>query len=152
MSYSLQPHGLNPTSLLCLWNSSGKNTGMDCHFLLQGIFPTQRSNPGIPQCKQYSTINLKNVSSLVNWKGKVEIILGDFPCGASGKEPSCQCRLDIRDAGSIPGLRRSPGGGHSNPLQYSCMDNPMDRGAWQVGVHRVTQSWILKQLSMQHIP
>ena len=38
---------------------------------------------------------------------------------------------DIRDAGSIPGLGRSPGGGHSNPLQYSCLENSMDRGAWQ---------------------
>ena len=37
---------------------------------------------------------------------------------------------DIRDAGSIPGLGRSPGGGHGNPLQYSCLENPMDRGAW----------------------
>ena len=38
---------------------------------------------------------------------------------------------DIRDAGSIPGLGRSPGGGNGNPLQYSCLENPMDRGAWQ---------------------
>ena len=38
---------------------------------------------------------------------------------------------DIKDAGSIPGLGRSSGGGHGNPLQYSCMENPMDRGAWQ---------------------
>ena len=38
---------------------------------------------------------------------------------------------DVRDEGSIPGLRRSPGGGHSNPLQYSCLENPMDIGAWQ---------------------
>ena len=37
---------------------------------------------------------------------------------------------DIRDEGSIPGLGRSPGGGHGNPLQYSCLENPMDRGAW----------------------
>ena len=38
---------------------------------------------------------------------------------------------DIRDVGSIPGLGRSPGGGYGNPLQYSCLENPMDRGAWQ---------------------
>ena len=38
---------------------------------------------------------------------------------------------DIRDMGSVPGLGRYPGGGHSNPLQYSCLENPMDRGAWQ---------------------
>ena len=47
---------------------------------------------------------------------------------------------DIRDAGSIPGLRRSPGGGHGNPLQYSCLENPMDRGVWGATVHRATQS------------
>ena len=39
---------------------------------------------------------------------------------------------DIRDVGSIPGLGRSPGGGHGNPLQYSCLENPMDRGVWWV--------------------
>ena len=38
---------------------------------------------------------------------------------------------DIRDVGSIPGLGRSPGGGYGNPLQYSCLENPMDRGAWK---------------------
>ena len=48
---------------------------------------------------------------------------------------------DIRDVGSIPGLGRSPGRGHSNPLQYSCLENPMDRGAWWATVHRVAQSW-----------
>ena len=47
---------------------------------------------------------------------------------------------DIRDSGSIPGLGRSPGGGHGNPLEYSCLENPMDRGAWQAIVHRVTES------------
>ena len=47
---------------------------------------------------------------------------------------------DIRDAGSIPGLGRSPGEGHSNPLQYSCLENPMDRGAWWAMVHRVADS------------
>ena len=48
---------------------------------------------------------------------------------------------DARDVGSIPGSGRSPGGGHGNPLHYSCLENPMDRGAWQSTVHGVTQSW-----------
>ena len=65
-----------------------------------------------------------------------------FPGGTSGKEPTCQCR-DIRDADSIPGLGRSPGGGHGNPLQYSCLENPKDRGAWQATFQRVTKSWTL---------
>ena len=56
---------------------------------------------------------------------------------------------DIRDTGLIPELGRSPGGGHGNPLQYSCLENPMDRGDWQAMIHRVTNSWTqLKQLSM----
>ena len=47
---------------------------------------------------------------------------------------------DIRDVGLIPGSGRSPGGQHGNSLQYSCLENPMDRGAWQVTVHRVAES------------
>ena len=47
---------------------------------------------------------------------------------------------DIRDVGLIPGSGRSPGGQHGNSLQYSCQENPMDRGAWQVTVHRVAES------------
>ena len=48
---------------------------------------------------------------------------------------------DVRDMGSILELGRSPGEGHRNPLQYSCLENPMDRGTWQATVHRITQSW-----------
>ena len=46
---------------------------------------------------------------------------------------------DIRDSGSIPGLGRSPGGGHGNPLQYSCLENPTDRGAWWATIHRAAK-------------
>ena len=62
-----------------------------------------------------------------------------FPDGASGKEPTCQCRK-CRDTGSIPGSGRCPGGRNGNPLQYSCLENPMDRGAWRAAVHGVTKS------------
>ena len=55
------------------------------------------------------------------------------------KSPSANAR-GIRDVGSVPGSGRSLGGGHDNPLQYSCLENPMDRGAWQAMVHRVTKS------------
>ena len=47
---------------------------------------------------------------------------------------------DVRDTGSIPGSGRSPGEGHSNPLQYSCLENPTDRGAWWAIVHRAPKS------------
>ena len=55
---------------------------------------------------------------------------------------------DSRDVGSIPGSGRSPGGEHGNPIQYSCLENPMNGGAWRATVYRVAKSWTqLKQLS-----
>ena len=55
---------------------------------------------------------------------------------------------DVKDSGSIPGSGRFPGGGHDDPPQYSCLENPMDRGARWAIVHEVTKSWTqLKQLS-----
>ena len=54
---------------------------------------------------------------------------------------------DTGDMGSLPRSGRSPGGGHRNPLQYSCLGNPMDRGAWWVTVHRITESNTTEQLS-----
>ena len=60
-----------------------------------------------------------------------------FPCGSDSKESVCSAG----DPGSIPGLGRSPGGGNGNPLQYSCLENPMDRGACRATVHGVTKSW-----------
>ena len=65
-----------------------------------------------------------------------------FP--GSGKEPACQCRSTLRGAVSIPGLGRSLEVGNGNPLQYSCLANPMDGGAWQAVVHRVTKRTQLK--------
>ena len=58
---------------------------------------------------------------------------------------------DLRHTSSIPGLGRSPGGGHGNPLQYSCL-NPKDRGVWRATVHRVAKSWTwLRWLSTKHL-
>ena len=55
---------------------------------------------------------------------------------------------DVRDEGSIPGSGRSPGGGHGNPLQYSCLESPMDRGTCRAAVHSVSENWTqLKRLS-----
>ena len=76
-----------------------------------------------------------------------------FSGGASCKGPTCQCRRHKR-GGFNPWVRsgRSPGGGSGNPLQYSCLENPMDKGAWWATVHRVTKSRTrLKQLSMHHL-
>jgi len=66
------------------------------------------------------------------------MILG-LPRWLSGKESACNAG-NARDVGSIPGSGRSPEGGNSNPLQYSCMENPMGRGAWQAIVHRIAKS------------
>ena len=79
-----------------------------------------------------------------SWVGKIlwrrdmlpyPVFLG-FPCGSVGKESDC----NVRDLGSVPGLGRSPGEGNGNPLQYSCLENSMDRGAWQAIVCRVAKS------------
>ena len=64
--------------------------------------------------------------------------LWGFPHSSVGKESAYNAG-DIRDVGSVPGLRRSPGGGHGNPLQYSCLENAMDRGAWLATVCGVTR-------------
>ena len=60
-----------------------------------------------------------------------------FPGGSNGKESTC----NAGDLGLIPGLGRSPGGGHGSPLHYSCLENSIDRGTWQATVHGVTASW-----------
>ena len=57
----------------------------------------------------------------------------------SGKESSCNAGV-TGDAGFIPGSERAPGGGHGNPLQFSCLENPMDRGAWRATAHGVAKS------------
>ena len=63
--------------------------------------------------------------------------LWGFPGSSAGKESAC----NVGDPGSIPGSRRSPGEGNGNPLQYSRLENPMDRGAWQAAVHGVSKRY-----------
>ena len=71
------------------------------------------------------------------------VLLG-FPCGLPGKESAC----NAGDLGSIPGLGRSPAEGEGYPLQYACLENSMDGGAWQATVHRVSESDTTEQLSL----
>ena len=85
------------TKLLRPWDFQGKSTGVGCHFLLQGIFPTQGSNPGLSLCRQM----LYRLS---------------HPGGSDAKASA----HNARDLGSLPGWGRSPGEGNGNPLQYSC--------------------------------
>ena len=74
----------------------------------------------------------------------------ELPGGSVGKEPASSAG-DTGDVCSIPGSGRFPGEGHDNPLQYPCLENPVDRGAWWATVHSITESWTrLKQLSTRH--
>ena len=65
------------------------------------------------------------------WASQVVLVVKNPPANAE----------DLSDAGSIPRLGRSPAAAHGNPLQYSCLENPLDRGAWQAEVYGVTKSW-----------
>ena len=107
-------------------DSPGKNTGVGCHVLLQGTFPTQGLNPGFLHCRQI-LYHLGNegspencIMSWFNW-GRIisEYSTAGFPGGSDSQESTC----NVGDLGSTPGLRRFPGGGHGNPLQYSCLEN-----------------------------
>ena len=69
-----------------------------------------------------------------------------FPDGTAVKNPPANAG-DVRDVGLIPASERSPGGGNGDPLQYSCLGNPMDRGALQATVHRVAESDTTERLS-----
>ena len=70
------------------------------------------------------------MSLLCHWTSQVVQVVKNPPDNA----------VDKKDKGSIPGLERSPGEGNGNPLQYSCLEKPMDRGAWWAAIHKVTQS------------
>ena len=73
---------------------------------------------------------------MLGWASQVALVLKSLPVPAG----------DLRDAVSIPGSERSPGRGHGNLLQYSCMENPMGRGAWWATVHSVTESDITEAI------
>ena len=98
-------------------DSPGKNTAVVCYALLQEIFPTQGSNLGLPHCRQI-------------------LYYLAFPGGLEGKASA----HNAGDRGSIPESGRSPGEGNGNPLQYSCLENPMDGGAWEAAAHGVAKS------------
>ena len=110
-------------------------TGVGCCFLLQGIFPTQ-------DWTHVSCIACTGRQILYRWATReaplnvIKSTLG-FPGGTGGKEP-------VFTTDSIPGKERPPGGGYDNPFQCSCLENPMERGAWWATVHgftRIRHDW-----------
>ena len=88
-------------------------------------FKTKTVGAFIPSLHYLKELNLELPAGLVG-----------FPGGSDGKESAC----DAGDLGLIPGLGRSPGGGNGTPLQYSGLENPMDRGVWWITVHGVAKS------------
>ena len=85
-------------------------------------------------------ITLSEINQTEKDKYMISLICGKgFPGGSVGKESTCNAG-DAGDAGLIPESGRSPGGGHSNPLHYACLENPVDRGARQATVQRVAKS------------
>ena len=146
MSDSVRPQRRQPTRLPHPWESPGKNTGVGCHFLLQCMKVKSESEvaqscPTLPRPHGLQPIRL-----LCPW---------DFPGTSTGV--GCHCLLhqvalavnkppanagDSRDADSIPRSGRSPEVRNGKPLQYSCLEIFMCRGAWQATVHGVAKSQI----------
>ena len=104
--------------LLCPWDFPGKNTGMGCHFLLQGIFPTQGLNPGLLHFRHILN-HLSHQGSPLCVSYVLDTVLSAFtfinrlPWWLSGKESICQCK---RHEFSVPASGRSPAGRNGNPL------------------------------------
>ena len=118
VSTSLRPHGLKPTRLHCPWDFPGQNTGVGYSVLLQGVFPTQGSNPGLLCCRQI----------LYVWA------TGETPCilyiilDLSKIYNKCMYINTCISESHL--LNIHFGEGNGTLLQYSGLENPMDRGAW----------------------
>ena len=149
----------------------GKNTGVGCQILCQRIFPIQGSNPGLLHCWRilyhlshqgshytkkeqfiylssyfglwgcsyffFSIVNSVENHSYTSSFMQIYKVFMNFPGGSDGKESVC----NVGDQGLIHGLGKFPGEGNSNPLQYSCLANPMYGGGSWVTVHGITKSW-----------
>ena len=75
-------------------------------------------------------LGLLILSSVKRWASQVALVVKNLPANAG----------DVRDGGFRPWIGNMPGGGYGSPLQYSCLENPVDRGAWQATIHGVTES------------
>ena len=142
------------TRLLHPWDFLGKSTRVGCHFLLQGIFLTQGSNPGLPLCRQtlYHLSHqgrrprFNSCVRKIRWRRDrlpTPVFLG-FPRGSAGKESAC----NAGDLGSIPGLGKSPGKGEGYQLQYSGLENSMDCSLPSSSVHGIFQAIVLEWIAI----
>ena len=112
-------------------DSPGKNTGVGCPSLLQEIFLTEGSSPGLPHCRQI--VCYLSYKGIFPYKGSQG--------GTSGKGPSCQCnrwKSCILD----PWMGKIPWRSEWLPLQYCCLEDPMDREIWQATIHWVSKNGI----------
>ena len=163
MYSSLRPHELQPARLLCPWDFPGKNIGVGYHFLLQGTFPTQGQNSSLASAGGFFTTSItwesisKTLDSNNSGNGACVLISHVRLCNSMDCSPPGSSVHGIFQARilewvtisfpkgssvaqrSIPRQGRSPGEENSNPLQYSCLENPMDRGVWWATVHGVAR-------------
>ena len=152
----MQPHRFSILGIL--WNSPGQNTGVGSLSLLQGIFPTQGLNAGLLLCRwNLYQLSYKGSPRTLEWVSYPFSRGSSWPRNWTGVLLPCRWILyqlsyegspdgkefawNAGDLGLIPGLGRSPGEWNGNPLQYSGLENSMDRGSWQAIVHGITKSW-----------
>ena len=145
MSNSVRPHRQQPTRLPRPWDSPGKNTGVGCHFLLQCMKVKSESEvtQSCPTLGNLMDCSLHGIfqARVLEW---VAIAFSDITLyiyvhiysDSDGKESA----YNAGDPGSIPELGRSPGEGHIYRLQYSCLENSMDRGTWRATAHEIANS------------
>ena len=127
---SVRPHRRQPTRLCRPWDSPGKNTGVGCHFLLQCIKVKSESEVA-QSCPTLSDpMDCSLPGSFVHGIFQARVLEWGAIAFSDGKASAC----NVGDLGLIPALGRSPGEGNANPLQHSCLENPMDGGAWRLQV------------------
>ena len=146
-----RPHGLYSPR-----NSPGQNTGVGSLSLLQGIFPTQGSNPGLQHCRQILyQLSHKGRPRKLEWVAYPFSSRSSRPRNLTRSPPPQADSLPAESPGKptsaggmglIPGSGRFPGGGNGNPLQYSFLENPMDTGdvgcgTQSMGMQRVRHDW-----------
>ena len=138
MSNSLGLRGLQPASLLCPWDSPGKNTGVNCHSLLQGIFLTQGSNLCLLPLLCWQAYFLLSLSLYIYVHTHTHTYTHTHThthTQASLLAQMLKSPPAMQETwGLIPRLGKS-GEGNGNLLQYSCLENPLHRGAWWFTIH-----------------